>query len=192
MIQKLGNIASIQFGSYDKPKEKGDVKYLHASHFDKLLKPTKFEESFVEIDSKNEKFLLQPNDVILAGKGHRTFAWAYNTDFGYAIPSSLFYIIRTHPSEVLGDYLAQYLNSEKVQFNLKLIGAGATITSIPKKELEQIIIVLPPLEEQKKIVDFIEILDENLRLTQDLLKKRTALKEGLINRLITKQIKMKT
>ncbi|ALJ05188.1 hypothetical protein APS56_08650 [Pseudalgibacter alginicilyticus] len=192
MVYKLGNIAEIQFGSYDKPQEKGSIKYLHAGHFDKLFKPTKFEESFVELDGKNDKFLLQPNDVILAGKGHRTFAWAYNPDFGKAIPSSLFYTIRTKPSKVLGAYLAQFLNSEKTQYNLKLIGAGATITSIPKKELEEITVEIPSLEEQKKIVDFIELLDEDLRLTQNLLEKRAALKKGLVNKLISNLIKMKT
>ena len=192
MVQKLGNIAEIQFGSYDKPKEKGTVKYLHAGHFDKLFKPTKFEKSFIELDGKNDKFLLQHNDIILAGKGHRTFAWAYDADFGQAIPSSLFFIIRVKASEVLGAYLAQYLNSEKVQYNLKLIGAGATITSIPKKELEEITVFIPSMDEQRKFVEFIELLDEDLQLTQDLLKKRTALKKGLINKLISKQIKIKT
>ena len=154
--------------------------------------PTKFESSFIELDGKNDKFLLQPNDVILAGKGHRTFAWAYNADFGRAIPSSLFFIIRAKASKVLGAYLAQYLNSEKIQYSLKLIGAGATITSIPKKELEEIDVVIPSMDEQKKIVEFIELLDEDLRLTQDLLKKRAALKKGFINKLISNQNKMKT
>lgn len=192
MERKLGNIAEIQFGSYDKPEDSGSVKYLHASHFDSLCKPAQFAESYIEVDSKNEKFLLQPNDVILAGKGHRTFAWAYQPEFGPAIPSSLFYIIRTNPSKVIGTYLSHYLNAEKMQHTLKLIGAGATITSIPKKELEQINVFIPSIEEQKKIVDFIELLDEDLKLTQNLLDKRTALKRGFVNRIINGQNKMKT
>ncbi|MFY0714647.1 restriction endonuclease subunit S [Seonamhaeicola sp. NFXS20] len=186
MVEKLGNIAEIQFGLYEKPQESGTVKYLHAGHFDELFKPTKFEESFVELDGKNDKFLLRSNDVILAGKGLRTFAWAYQPEFGQLIPSSLFYIIRTDPTKVLGAYLAQYLNSEKLQYQLKLIGAGASITSIPKKELEQVAIALPSLDEQKKLVELVAILDEDLQLTQDLLKKKTALKNGLINKMINK------
>ncbi|QDO95285.1 restriction endonuclease subunit S [Formosa sediminum] len=188
MIHKLGDIAEIQFGLYEKPLAEGEVKYLHAGHFNNLHKPAKFEESFVKLNGKNNKFLLQPNDVILAGKGHRTFAWAYSLDFGQAIPSSLFYIIRTQSSVVLGEYLAQYLNTEKIQYNLKLIGAGGTITSIPKKELEEIKVHIPALKEQKKIVDFIELLDEDLRLTQELLEKRTALKKGLINKIMSENI----
>lgn len=184
MLQKLGDIAEIQFGSYDKPQEKGSVKYLHAGHFDELYKPTKFEKSFIELDGKNDKFLLQRNDVILAGKGHRTFAWAYTEDMGKAIPSSLFFIIRTNASKVLGSYLAQYINSEKIQYNLKLIGAGATITSIPKKELEEITVVIPTMKEQQKMVEFIDLLDKDLQLTQNLLEKRLALKRGLINKIM--------
>lgn len=190
MIKKLGNIAEIQFGSYDKPSQKGAVKYLHASHFDKLLKPTKFEESFIELNKTNEKYLLEENDVILAGKGHRTFAWAYEASFGKAVPSSLFFIIKANFHEILSSYLAHYLNSEKVQYNLKLIGAGATITSIPKKELEQITIAIPSIEEQQRIVNLIELMDKEVRLTQELLKKRTALKKGVVNTLINNQINL--
>lgn len=192
MNKRLGNIAEIQFGSYGKPTEKGAVKYLHAGHFDKYLKPTKFEESFIELDDKNKKYLLGENDVILAGKGHRTFAWAYKASFGKAVPSSLFFIIKAKPHEILSSYLAHYLNSEKVQYNLKLIGAGATITSIPKKELEQITIAIPSLEEQQRIVNLIELMDKEVRLTQELLSKRIALKKGVINTLINNQIQMKT
>ncbi len=187
MIQKLGNIANLQFGSYNKPQKEGAVKYLHASHFDSFYKPTKFKESYIELEGKHNKSLLKPNDVILAGKGHRTFAWAYQPEFGKAIPSSLFYIIRTKSSEILGTYLAQFLNSEKIQYNLKLIGAGATITSIPKKELEQIGIIIPSIKEQQRIVNLIKLLDEDIKLTQKLLEKRTALKRGLINKIITNQ-----
>ncbi|MFC4636440.1 restriction endonuclease subunit S [Dokdonia ponticola] len=190
MNRKLRDIADIQFGSYDKPTSIGEVKYLHASHFDKLLNPTKFKESFIELDDKNEKFLLQENDVILAGKGHRTFAWAYDISFGKIIPSSLFFIIRINSQEILNTYLAQYLNSEKVQYNLKLIGAGATITSIPKKELEQITIAIPSLEEQQRIVNLIELMDKEVILIQELLKKQTALKKGVVNILINNQMKV--
>ena len=190
MNKKLGNIADIQFGSYDKPTREGAVKYLHAGHFDKLLKPTKFEESFIELDDKNEKFLLEENDVILAGKGHRTFAWAYDSTFGKAVPSSLFFIIKANSQEILSSYLAHYLNSEKVQYNLKLIGAGATITSIPKKELEQITIAIPSIEEQQRIVNLMELMDKKVRLTQELLKKQTALKNGVVNTLINNQMKI--
>ena len=132
MRHKLGDITKIHFGPYLKGTDTGSVKYLLASHFDKSFRPSKFELSYIELDEKSNNELLQPNDVILAGKGQRTFAWAYDVDMGPCVPSSLFFVLHTNPDEVNGKYLAHYLNTEKVQHQLKLIGGGLTVPSIPK------------------------------------------------------------
>ncbi|MEM5563955.1 hypothetical protein WNY78_02515 [Psychroserpens sp. AS72] len=182
---KLGEIAyEILFGSYEKPKDEGRVKYLYAGHFDDTYMPTKFEGSYVELNSSSDKFLLRSNDVILAGKGHRIFAWAYDPDFGQAIPSSLFYIIRTNPEKIFGEYLASLLNSEKMQHKLNLIGSGATITSIPKKELVDLDIVVPSISKQLKLMELSHLLNENISLTKKLLKQKETLKRGAINKMI--------
>ena len=185
-MAKLGEIAEIQFGPYQKTKAKGSFKYLHASHFDDFCEPTYFEESYVESNDRNERFLLQPNDVILAGKGQRIFAWAYKSELGQAIPSSLFYILRTDPNEVLGSYLASYLNTDRMQYELNLIGSGATITSIPKKELQELKIALPAISEQHRMVSIIKLFDKDVILTNRLLEKKKQLKKGILNTLLTK------
>lgn len=185
-MTKLGEIADIQFGPYQKTKAEGSFKYLHAGHFDDFYLPTNFEDSYVELNSRNERFLLQPNDVILAGKGQRIFAWAYTPEFGKAIPSSLFYILRTDPNEVLGRYIASYLNTDRLQYELNLIGSGATITSIPKKELQELKIYLPSMREQRRVVSILELFDKDVMLTNSLLEKKKKLKKGILNTLLTK------
>ncbi len=189
MIKKLNEIANIQFGPYEKGCNKGSVKYLLASHFDETYKLSKFSESYIEKNERNEKSLLQPNDVILAGKGHRKFAWAYDIDLGATIPSSLFYLIRVNSDILLGEYLAYYLNSEKIQYKLKLISAGGTIPSISKSELVNIKINIPPIKEQKKIIEFARLLDKNIELTNSILEKKKALKKEIINNMIYSKLK---
>jgi restriction endonuclease S subunit len=188
MNVKLDNIAEIQFGPYEKGQDEGSVKYLLAGHFDDFYQPTKFTKSYIHLSEKTDKFLLQTNDVILAGKGQRIFAWAYNDTIGKAVPSSLFYILRANVEYILAEYLAYYLNSEKMQFELKSIGAGATITSIPKKELENLSLVIPSIDEQKRIIKLGNLLDKDVELTAKLLENKKNLKRGLINKLITNQI----
>jgi len=183
---KLGKIADIQFGPYEKGTEAGGIKYLLAGHFDDLLQPNLFEKSFIDSNEKTERFLLKPNDVILAGKGLRTFAWAYNSDYGECVPSSLFYTLKTDSKVILGAYLACLLNSEQMQYKLKLIGSGATITSIPKKELAELKLNIPPIAEQQKIVEAANLLDREIELTQQLLQKKQTLKRGVLNEMIKK------
>jgi len=184
MIRKLEEIADIQFGPYEKGLSKGSVKYLLSSHFNRNNKLTNFEDSFIELDDKIRKSVLKNNDVILAGKGQRIFAWAYQPSFGTIVPSSLFYIIRTDPNEILGEYLMLFLNTDKIQNKLKIIGAGTSIISIPKKELQQIEIVIPPIKKQKEIVELANLLDKDMELTSQLLNKKHELRKGLINKLI--------
>lgn len=192
MVKKLEEISEIHFGPYEKGEEKGNIKYLLAGHFDEYYQPNNFGESYVELTYKNEKSLLKANDVVLAGKGQRMFAWSYDEQFGHAIPSSLFYIIRTNPLEVLGEYLAHFLNSDKIQYEIKLIASGGTVPSIPKSELIQLEVFVPSIEEQHRIVNIANLLEKDLILTQQLLNEKMNLKKGVINKLINQNTKKRT
>lgn len=188
MYLKLGDIATIQFGPYEKGKPKGTIKYLLGSHFDDTFQPRQFDANpnYLQVTEKTERFLLKDNDVMLAGKGLRIFAWAYSTDFGRAIPSSLFYILKIDPSQLLGKYLAYYLNVPQMQYQLKTISAGGTLPSIPKKELMQLKIQIPSLAKQQEMIDLATILETDISLTQELLKQKQLLKQGLLAQLLKK------
>ena len=90
-VYKIGDIADVQFGPYLKRQDKGSVKYLLGSHFDDNLQPNNFMIAILRLIDKVEKIYLQSNDVILAGKGHRTFAWAYNDN--QWVSNSFFFIL---------------------------------------------------------------------------------------------------
>lgn len=187
MTIRLGEIADIQFGPHGRGEETGEVKYLLGRHFGSLNKPNLFEKSYISITEKQERLLLKSGDVILAGKGLRIFAWAYQEEFGKCIASSLFYLLRPKTNKVIGQYLAHFLNTDKIQHKLKLIGSGATIISIPKKELAEVKIEVPDLKKQMTIVERMKLLDKDITLTQQLLEKKKLLRKGVINHIITNQ-----
>lgn len=184
MRKSVQDIVNIQFGPYYKGKDKGDIKYLLSSHFDSNNMLSKFEKSYVDENEKTLKTVLQDGDVLLTGKGTRLFAWTYERKMGKCVASSLFYVLRLHTSQVLPKYLTYYLNSDRSQFILNQIGAGATILSIPKKELAKMTIEFPSLEEQSKIVEILQKIEEDIDLTTQLLDKKKQLKRGLINHMI--------
>lgn len=188
---KLGEISEIQFGLYCKKSEVGNVKYLTTSHFDDFLTPNlSSKDSYIELEKKNERFLLQPNDVILTGKGQRIFAWAYDEAFGDVVPSSLFYIIKTNKTQVNGYYLASVLNSARKQYELTLLGSGSSVLSINKKDLLDLEIPLPSLEEQNRISEMLKVMEDEVSLTSKLLDKKRDLKKGILNQLITNKKKV--
>lgn len=183
MLLKMQDIGEILFGSYQKPNNKNGVRFLQASHFDDLNEPTLLEGSFVIPEPKEYKSILQSNDVVLAGKGSKIFAWAYKESYGEVLPSSIFFIIRPKKN-IIGKYLAYNLNSEKILFKLKSLGAGVTVTSISKKDLLKLELWIPSLKKQKEIIGMIDLIKKNIRLTTELLNEKENLKRGLINNLI--------
>jgi restriction endonuclease S subunit len=187
MKKKLDELAEISYGTYDKPMLEGTHQYLVASHFDDFYELTEFADSFIDLKAKDKKFQLIENDVILAGKGSRNFAWAYELIDGPCVPSSLFYILRPKSIEILGKYLAYFLNSEKTQFALKNMATGRGMPSIPKKELIQLEIEVPPVAEQKRIIALVDMMDEEIQLDYQLITLKQQRKKGIINKMINKQ-----
>lgn len=188
MQKKISEIASIQYGTYTKALEKGEVKYLVASHFNKFFKLRNFSSSYIKMHGTAEKFQLRANDVILAAKGSRNFAWAYKEKSGPCVPSSAFFIIRANPSEITGEFLANVLNSKLVQYQIKNMATGGGMPSIPKKEFNELEVFVPSLAFQKKVVKMAGLLDEDIELTAELLKQKKQLKTGVINKMITSKM----
>ncbi len=185
MKYRLNDIAQIYYGPYEKAETKGKIKYLVSSHFDEFFEPSLFKESYIDAIKDAEKYILRPNDIIVTGKGQRIFAWAYKEEYGEVIPSSLFYIIKINDSsKLIGEYLANVLNSQKVNHKLKSLSGGTSIPSIQKKELGQLNIYIPSIEKQRQIIDMSKLLDKDVELATKLLEKKKALKTGLLNMII--------
>lgn len=186
MIYKFDDIATVQFGPYIKSKVDAGIKYLSASHFDDHYELTKFMESESYVDTQtNEKDLLVPGDIILAAKGHRFFAWEYKDSYGSCVASSLFYVIKTNDIIVLPSYLCLLLNTTKIKHRLELIGGGASVPSIPKKELMQLEFSIPILEKQQETIVLSDRLNENVALTAKLLQKKIEFKKGVIDKMLS-------
>ena len=185
MKVKLKSVTEIFYGPHQRAELDGDTKYLVASHFDDLHQPCKFKDSY--IDNPKEQAILKEGDVIFTGKGQRFFAWAYTPDFGRVVPSSLFYILRIQNSELLlAEYLAYYLNSERINAKLRSLSAGTSLPSIQKNELGFFNIEVPSIQEQVKVIELAKLLDQDVQLSSQLLLQKKNLRKGLIDKIINK------
>ena len=98
--------------------------------------------------------------------------------------SSLFFVLKVDHNLISPQYLALYMNTNKFQNKLRLISAGSSIPSIPKKELLQLDIVFPALKEQKRIIKLNTLLEKDINIEKDILFHKKNLRKGLIEQLI--------
>lgn len=181
MKKRLKDVSHLQFGFYDKPKETGDTIYLQAKNFNDFGLFGGNVDGWVETTEKSKNHLLEEGDVLFVGKGMRNFAWKYSIDTGKAIASSIFFVIKPKRDLIDSDYLVTIFNSTKYQSFFQALGAGSSIPSIRKNELEAVEIHLPSLEVQKKIARLSHLHRTELALTGRLIDEKNKLFQAVIN-----------
>lgn len=65
---------------------------------------------------------------------------------------------------------------------------GSTFEAINRKELAELLTLLPPLLEQEKIADILSTVDDAIEKTSQIIEKTKEVKKGLMQRLLTRGI----
>lgn len=184
MEVKLKDITQIQFGYYAQPSKNGNIKYLQAKHFKDLGQLVSDNDTFLEDDEKTNANLLEDGDILFAAKGFRFFAALYKAEFGKAVASSIFFIIKPNTQKIIPGYLVSVLNLPKNLLHFQQSGAGSSIPSMRKNELLDFTFNLIPIAQQHKIVSLQELYIKDLELTESLIKKKQLLFQTALNKLI--------
>lgn len=72
--------------------------------------------------------------------------------------------------------------------NLQKMAQGSTFEAINRKELAELLTLLPPFPEQKKIAEILTTVDDAIEKTAQVIEKIKELKKGLIEGLLTRGI----
>lgn len=184
MKVKLGDIAQLQFGYYAKPDEVGNAAYVQAKHFDDWGKQRYNIDTFITINSKNEGHLLEEGDILLVGKGLRNFAWVYHKAVGPAIASSIFFVIKPDKEKAFPEFLNIIFNSPKIQSYFQTLGAGSSIPSIRKSELEALPLMIPSLKVQKKAMEISRLHHQDMEISKQIMEKKQKIYQSITQHLI--------
>ncbi len=103
------------------------------------------------------------------------------------------FVIRGRPiSGDLDDYYKKYcFRSEYVRSQIIKSGQGAVRSNIGQKDLEQVKILLPPLQEQRAIAKVLGTIDQAIRITQILITQKVLRKKWLMQNLLTGKKRLK-
>ena len=184
MQVKIKEIANIQFGYYGQPSKNGTIPYFQAKHFNEFGQYIGENDTFLEEDPKSVANLLQDGDVLFVAKGFRFFATLYKEDFGNAIASSIFFVLRPDKTRIIPAYLVSVLNLPKNLLHFQQSGAGSTIPSIRKNELADFTFNLVSLEQQQKVVALQELYFKDIQITDALIREKQKLFQTTISKII--------
>lgn len=78
-------------------------------------------------------------------------------------------------------YLYSFLKA--IESKIMRLRVGSGLPNIQKRDIESLLIELPPLEEQKKIANFLSAVDKKIDLIQSQIQKMEEFKKGLLQQM---------
>jgi type I restriction enzyme S subunit len=94
-------------------------------------------------------------------------------------------LLRAARSSVDPVYLSKFLQSPPFQRLLLDNATGSTALGIQRRRLERLPVTVPPLSEQRRIGRALETVDELLKAMDELIAKKRAIKQGMMQELFS-------
>ena len=146
-------------------------------------------------DNELAKYSLEPGDLLFArrslkveGSGKCVLVPQLNEP---VIFESSILRVRLNKKLAYPLFYLYYLNSELGRRQIKRMIRTVAVSGITGRDLQKILIPLPPLTEQYKIADILMSIDKWIKLEKKRKEKLERLKKGLMNLLLTGQVRVK-
>lgn len=141
--------------------------------------------TYIDGSDIKEKYYLEMGDILFISKGSNNFATVYDLKDGVAtVASSVFYVIKVDTSKANPYYIAWYINKKRVQQYFTTHASGTYSLSINKETVEDIPLILPPLDIQRKIAKVAELAQKEQYIYTALKEKRNQLIETQLLKVI--------
>ena len=177
MKMEIRKLATVQMGysfrSRLETSESGDVAVIQMK--DLLEDNTVGCDGLVRVDMETikEHHLAQKGDLVFRSRGHLNTSAILLDDPGRAVVAAPLLRIRiTQPDIVLAEYLNWYISQRDAQRYFTSRQEGTSVNMISRKQLEEMPVAVPPLEQQKNIVALASLSAREQTILRTLTEKR--------------------
>lgn len=192
MFSKLSDCAEIRTGlilsrklSREKSKNRYPLLNLKSFNDDATLNKQLL-DVFDSTEALNDDYLTHIGDIIVRTSSPYTALLIDEKTSGMVV-SSNFVIIRCDNKQLLPEYLYWYLNTSKIKKDIFVNSAGNMLAAIKPQYFCDMILMLPDLEEQRKIAKINLIAKRELELLSQLKEEKEKYYQACLEKLYKNQ-----
>ena len=164
---RLGDISSFKYGYTDTAKETGNARFIRITDINENGKLKQYDEKYIDVNENNKEYLLEKDDILMARTG-ATYGKTLKFSEDYsAIYASFLIKILLEKELILPSYYWHFTQSSFYWKQANFLVTGGGQPQFNANVLSKVLIPLPSLEEQQRIVD---ILDRFDKLCNDILE----------------------
>ena len=137
----------------------------------------------VNLTGRKKPDYLRQGDILFVGRGYRIFAVLVDEDLKQTVASPHFFILRIKSERpVRPDYLVWYINHTRAQRYFSKHVAGTALPHINRQTLEDLPVILPPLQVQERIVNAHRCRLKEKALLETLIEKKKLFLDELLDK----------
>lgn len=134
----------------------------------------------VELKDLKPQYLINKGDVIFKSRGNLNTAALVSEDLGETIAASPLMVLKVKGKNILPDYLAWCINQPASQKQLESKAGGTSVRMINIADLGDLVVDVPSLDCQKKIIAFAELMKKEEAILKELSNKRKKLYDAVL------------
>ncbi len=189
----IGDVAKLSFSSVDKKSVEGEkavrlCNYMDVFYNRRIREGMPFMASTAS-DSDIKKFTLNKDDVVLTKDSETpeeiAFAAVIDEQIDNLVCGYHLAVLRPDQAKVTGEYLMSAINFHPNHHQFVRLASGATRFGLGIDSLNNALIPLPPLAEQRKIAEILRTWDESIETAEAELKAKHKRKSWLMQKLLT-------
>ena len=160
--------------------EPGDVHFLQIKNLSLETDINWEHVPQVTLPSKREPVWLTNDDVVFTSRGTRTLAYPLAATPKKAVCAPQFFVLSVEkPGRLLPEFLAWQINQKPAQDYLQRAATGDYIQNIRREVIENLPIVVPPIQQQTLIVKFWRASQRERVALNQLIENRANLLEAI-------------
>ena len=157
---RLGDISSFKYGYTDTAKETGNARFIRITDINENGKLKQYDEKYIDVNENNKEYLLEKDDILMARTG-ATYGKTLKFSEDYsAIYASFLIKILLEKELILPSYYWHFTQSSFYWKQANFLVTGGGQPQFNANVLSKVLIFLPSLEEQERIVDILDRFDK--------------------------------
>ena len=184
MQAKLSKLASVQAGcsfrSRLEPDSNGNASVIQMKDLTEENRLNAQELVQITMQDLKDHHRVKFNDLAFRSRGQTNTAALIDQELSDAVIAAPLLRIRVESDSVMPAYLCWFINQPTSQAVLQSKATGTAVRMIGKPALEDLEIVVPSLDVQKKIIEIYQLSINEQKLMNALAKKKEVLTDAIL------------
>ena len=187
---RLGDICDINVNSLKENTNKNyQFKYIDLSSVKNGI--IDFPNNYITFKNapSRAKRIIKIDDVIMATVRPNLKGFAYISFDPKEYICSTGFAVLTSKSEICMKYIYQILYANYIEKQISNMLVGSNYPALNTSDILNIKILLPPIDEQKRIADILSTFDDLIENLNKLIEKKEIYKKGVMQRVLTGEVR---